>query len=77
MLPARETKVMENCGNICLVMVMLEGEDAKVRVDINANQFFVSRTDVFWVPKQNEYSIVNLSSGQDAKFVFVNIRSDM
>ncbi|KAM7456475.1 hypothetical protein BLSTO_02769 [Blastocystis sp. subtype 1] len=76
-LPARETKVMENCGNNCLVMVMLEGEDAKVRVDINANQFFVSRTDVFWVPKQNEYSIVNLSSGQDAKFVFVNIRSDM
>ncbi|KAK8833630.1 hypothetical protein WA577_001560, partial [Blastocystis sp. JDR] len=70
-LPARETKVMENCGNNCLVMVMLEGEDAKVRVDINANQFFVSRTDVFWVPKQNEYSIVNLSSGQDAKFVFV------
>ena len=56
MLPARETKVMENCGNNCLVMVMLEGEDAKVRVDINANQFFVSRTDVFWVPKQNEYS---------------------
>ena len=40
MLPARETKVMENCGNNCLVMVMLEGEDAKVRVDIVGGHSF-------------------------------------
>lgn len=68
---------MENCGDNCLIMIMLEGEDEKIRVNINSNEYALQKTDVFWVPKQNEYSIANHSTKECAKFVFLNIRSDM
>lgn len=68
---------MENCGDNCLIMIVLDGEDEKIRVNINSNEYALQKTDVFWVPKQNEYSIANRSTKECAKFVFLNIRSDM
>ena len=75
-IPAQSRKNGENCGENCLIVVVLRCEARKVRLRINANSFWLSATDVFWVPKQNEYALANESRSEAAEFVFVNVRSD-
>ena len=48
----------------------------KLSVLFAALPFWLSATDVFWVPKQNEYALANESRSEAAEFVFVNVRSD-
>ena len=77
---------MENCGDNCLIGIVLECEDNAIRIQINEKEFQLQKSDVFWVPKMNEYnlrifvlqrySIKNESTFQDARFVFINIKSD-
>lgn len=85
-IPSKKEKKMENCGENCMIGVVLEGEDNKIRIVINENEFRLQKSDVFWVPKLNEYgfvnsnlyrySITNESERIDARFVFINIKSD-
>ena len=85
-IPAGKEKVMENCGENCLIGVVLECESDCIVLSINQDTFFLQKSDVFWVPKKNEYfhlcflrdrySILNKSKTRDAKFVYVNIKSD-
>lgn len=41
-----------------MIGVVLEGEDNKIRIVINENEFRLQKSDVFWVPKLNEYGCV-------------------
>ena len=78
--------MVENCGDNCLILVCLSGEEDRTDVVINGNKYLLNRSDVCWVPKGNEwvcrrgfmhrYSIRNRSQSTDAQFVFINIRSD-
>lgn len=54
-VPAKCEKAMENCGDNCLIGVVLECEKNTVLVRINEKEFHLQRSDVFWVPKMNEF----------------------
>lgn len=43
-----------------MIGVVLEGEDNKIRIVINENEFRLQKSDVFWVPKLNEYGFVKV-----------------
>lgn len=75
-IPAMKKKNVENCGDNCLIVIVLRCEARKVKLTINSNAYELSRTDVFWVPKQNDYALSNESQKQDAEFIFINVRSD-
>lgn len=85
-VPSKKEKAMENCGDNCLIGIVLECETNSIRILINDNEFRLQKSDVFWVPKMNSflylwyimgrYSILNESEHQDARFVFINIKSD-
>lgn len=55
MIPKQRVKVMENCGDNCLIGIVLECEDNAIRIQINEKEFQLQKSDVFWVPKMNEY----------------------
>ena len=77
--------MVENCGDNCLILVCLSGEEDRTDVVINGNKYLLNRSDVCWVPKGNEwvfrrgfmhrYSIRYRSQSSDAQCVFINIRS--
>ena len=48
---------MENCGDNCLIGIVLECEDNAIRIQINEKEFQLQKSDVFWVPKMNEYNL--------------------
>ena len=51
-IPAMEKKLLENCGDNCLILVCLEG--CEISISINENIYRIEQSDVCWVPKQNE-----------------------
>ena len=54
-VPKGEEKMVENCGDNCLILVCLEGEKDRTDVVINGNSYLLNRSDVCWVPKGNEW----------------------
>ena len=56
-IPKQRVKVMENCGDNCLIGIVLECEDNAIRIQINEKEFQLQKSDVFWVPKMNEYNL--------------------